>query len=108
MAQSAQAPMFDDPCGGTGLLRYVKSNGVAIAARCLCAKGQLRKSTAIPLITAVVECWADVQDLFPAGVPEVLTEDDIVAVPGVGRVRKNRRRHIQEAYAEGVRDGKRG
>jgi hypothetical protein len=49
-----------------------------------------------------------VQDLFPAGVPEVLTEDDIVAVPGVGRVRKNRRRHIQEAYAEGVRDGKRG
>lgn len=108
MAQSAQSPMFVDPCGGTGILSYVKSNGTTVAARCLCARGQLRISLAIPLITEVVEVWEHVQDLFPDGLPEILTFDDIVDVPRVGRVRKNRRRHIQSAYAEGVRDGKRG
>lgn len=102
---TTQGGMFDDPCGGTGILR-VDVGGRCVAARCLCAQGQLRTAPAIPLVTELPGMFTEVlQDLYPGGIPEILTADDIVMVPGVGRVRKNRRRHIQEAYAEGLRDG---
>lgn len=98
--------LFEDPCGGTGILS-VDIGGRCVAARCLCAKGQLRTSPAIPLVTELPGVFTEwLQDLYPAGIPEILTADDVVTVPGVGRVRKSRRRHIQEAYAEGLRDGR--
>jgi len=114
-----QSSLFACPCGGTGFLsvetvrpeRIV--DGVAIpmqrmttAARCLCPIGQLRRSKGIPLVSTVIQTTEELQNLYPAGIPDVLTEDDVTWTP-YGPVVKARRRQIQQAYLEGVSDGRR-
>ena len=86
----SQGALLDDPCGGCGLLSYeqvepehvkaypdghtivVPTRRRTVAARCLCEKGQLRMSPMIPLISDIVREYAELQDLYPHGIPPIL------------------------------------
>lgn len=94
-----QGSFLNDPCGGSGMLVYevfepahqieagdgglmdVPGRRRTIAARCLCERGQLQLSPAIPLISNVVREYADLQELFPEGVPAIIERVPLEQAP---------------------------